>query len=102
QRRAPQSSTHFPYTTLFRSDNFALRESCTPKIATILARSKPSPQGSITNFGPMYQDADAVDFSGNPGGEQEARDQQRHGQCQVRSEEHTSELQSRENLVCRL
>src|SRR2546427_5480789 len=32
----------------------------------------------------------------------EALDQTRHDRCTVRSEEHTSELQSQSNLVCRL
>src|SRR5205085_8860802 len=62
--RRPPTSTLFPYTTLFRSDEAALTEA----FAHL-----------VTNA------AEATS-----------------GQMKPRSEEHTSELQSQSNLVCRL
>src|SRR3712207_9196529 len=72
--RRPPRSTLFPYTTLFRS-NPALSSGLTPFLA----------RGSGMNSGFMIaQVASAALVSEN------------------RSEEHTSELQSRQYLVCRL
>src|SRR5207302_11104718 len=76
--RPPPSSTLFPYTTLFRSLGYA------------------DEQGAGGHRGPMALRAGAgPDRGGGPprSGPAPAR---------RRSEEHTSELQSRENLVCRL
>src|SRR5690349_23387116 len=70
--RRPPRSTLFPYTTLFRSVGRADRG-----------------RDHLDELGP-----DEVE----PGGELAARPHQLGG----RSEEHTSELQSRRDLVCRL
>src|SRR3712207_8645048 len=70
--RRPPRSTLFPYTTLFRS----------PTVSVAGARS-----GDHPPFGPP---------AGWP------RRDQRPGRLGHRSEEHTSELQSRQYLVCRL
>src|SRR3712207_8597764 len=78
--RRPPRSTLFPYTTLFRS-----RHSCrswTP-YGTRLLFSLPK-NGSSTRFA-------------QPGNVPD-----RYGSGLRRSEEHTSELQSRQYLVCRL
>src|SRR5690606_40476447 len=72
--RRPPSPTLFPYTTLFRS-------------GTAPAPGRPSETGSVAR-------RDCSTGSGCPV-DPETRQV-------VRSEEHTSELQSRENLVCRL
>src|SRR3712207_7478186 len=72
--RRPPRSTLFPYTTLFRS----LREGRGPRFP---ARSEP--------LGPLPK---------APVPEQSSNRQRLHS----RSEEHTSELQSRQYLVCRL
>src|SRR5690606_40745177 len=90
--RRPQKSTLFPYTTLFRSRG-------TPRSGTGKRENRgPHPEAS-------RRAVRAVRY--------------RHGNCErlrrpqdmsdptahlprSRSEEHTSELQSRENLVCRL
>src|SRR5688572_31231188 len=71
--RGPPRSTLFPYTTLFRS-----REPCIPEL--------------------IGEDAAAVDVVNC------ARESARLAECvrHCRSEEHTSELQSQSNLVCRL
>src|SRR5438477_9177222 len=70
----PPRSTLFPYTTLFRSARSLLTTSST---TSTTPRPRPtSPATSLT--GPMPRSSSA------------------------RSEEHTSELQSHVNLVCRL
>src|SRR3712207_7924286 len=74
--RRPPRSTLFPYTTLFRSRNQDSRV-CTP--------CKP------------YQACQAADRPGR-----EDIRSRRPCRCNRRSEEHTSELQSRQYLVCRL
>src|SRR5690606_41519862 len=90
------SSTHFPYTTHFRS---IFKKSTMKKMMLLVivaftvcgvsAQELKSPDGKLTmNFKlseigtPTY----TLSYKNTP----------------VRSEEHTSELQSRENLVCRL
>src|SRR5437588_1840841 len=76
--RRPPRSTLFPYTTLFRSvDSCRVEWPCArpgPGPGGVQGRS---PAGRRPGFEPLFQDAD-------------------------RSEEHTSELQSHSDLVCRL
>src|SRR2546430_9010223 len=72
--RRPPRSTLFPYTTLFRSDPVSGRH--------ILFR----PRGDI----PIVESFDL-----SPADEGQQR-------LVIRSEEHTSELQSQSNIVCRL
>src|SRR5207253_10412512 len=88
--RPPPRSTLFPYTTLFRSDY------------NVRIRVKPDGSGVIT---------DGVKMSVNPFDDialEEALRIKERGLAEevivatVRSEEHTSELQSRGHLVCRL
>src|SRR3712207_8480747 len=83
--RRPPRSTLFPYTTLFRSAGVLLlgagRASAHPDRAI-------SPGGNCPDQGPARFRSSV---SGHHG----------HGQP-GRSEEHTSELQSRQYLVCRL
>src|SRR5436309_12158826 len=78
-RRRPPRSTLFPYTTLFRSH-------ATPSRAPRTARCAGHGRLRDTRHRRPDRGFD-VDHSQHPG---------------ERSEEHTSELQSRENLVCRL
>src|SRR5690242_20992657 len=72
--RRPPRSTLFPYTTLFRSPSCAGR-------TTALGRHV------------AHQRRDLGARPGHPGGDVSST---------ARSEEHTSELQSHVNLVCRL
>src|SRR5690606_41637631 len=76
----PPRSTLFPYTTLFRSDQ-------------VRGDDERQPQG-VEPLGHLGADAGL--------GEDPAEGAARAGDEDDRSEEHTSELQSRENLVCRL
>src|SRR5688572_31402249 len=83
----PPSSTLFPYTTLFRSDRVqaechAVRRSLAPLPALVLL-----PDGDPGRVLPLV-----VSAAHGPCGEEYG----------ARSEEHTSELQSQSNLVCRL
>src|SRR5690349_23982257 len=73
--RRPPRSTLFPYTTLFRS-NFSGR-------GPVAVGSS----GAISQFGTLDMGGNVREWCLNPIG---------------RSEEHTSELQSRRDLVCRL
>src|SRR5258708_8418867 len=74
--RRPPRSTLFPYTTLFRSD---------------VEQDRP-----VVVAGQDRVSADVVV------GERKRRDQSSADADDVRSEEHTSELQSPDHLVCRL
>src|SRR5690606_41446124 len=77
--RRPPRSTLFPYTTLFRSSlSFRLGKERKPKISQYCPITAAASRICST----------VVPFMITP--------------SRVRSEEHTSELQSRENLVCRL
>src|SRR3712207_8420260 len=71
--RRPPRSTLFPYTTLFRSQHPPHRADRRRHLGGARRRVQPQPHGGPTHPGPR-----------------------------VRSEEHTSELQSRQYLVCRL
>src|SRR3712207_7063588 len=88
--RRPPRSTLFPYTTLFRSAATARRPSAAACLATPghAPRARPWPCGRRGRPPPRCR---------RPGGP--GRGTARPG---PRSEEHTSELQSRQYLVCRL
>src|SRR3989475_7831142 len=80
--RRPPRSTLFPYTTLFRS-----RAARSPGRARV-RRDGAATSSSVDTSGARRDHGDAMGTGAR-----------RHG---VRSEEHTSELQSQSNLVCRL
>src|SRR3712207_7269053 len=98
--RRPPRSTLFPYTTLFRSEGTQHRVGC-PLIVALHFRKQ-----LVRRAPPLFLDAHAVCAS--------IRDRLRTLRTDVfdddrrdelrlaRSEEHTSELQSRQYLVCRL
>src|SRR3712207_7454608 len=79
--RRPPRSTLFPYTTLFRSDRFSAKSSISISLPAIGS----SNAVSRTVLSVMVQRLESVPDETLP-----------------RSEEHTSELQSRQYLVCRL
>src|SRR3712207_7386554 len=91
--RRPPRSTLFPYTTLFRSDGSpgaATRRSSTPpERRPQLPAERTTQQAQRRRrhgLHPGGDDVVRIDISTSP----------------PRSEEHTSELQSRQYLVCRL
>src|SRR2546430_11877390 len=71
--RRPPRSTLFPYTTLFRSLRSCMRARSERLRRSSARRSEPSASSAVISVGES-----------------------------ARSEEHTSELQSQSNLVCRL
>src|SRR5256885_5752885 len=86
--RRPPRSTLFPYTTLFRS-----RERPDMGAARVTAEQS-SPH--------LQRPFDHVDASSRADGTTDAPDGAKASHAAGRSEEHTSELQSPCNLVCRL
>src|SRR2546430_12372462 len=88
--RRPPRSTLFPYTTLFRSAAHFLHDQ-------FGARKSPSPAGKLQKEGAregyVRFALHGVERANRPGV---------YPLSPRRSEEHTSELQSQSNLVCRL
>src|SRR3712207_7412367 len=88
--RRPPRSTLFPYTTLFRSGR-GRHPTCTPSVAPRpVAPGRPARRASSTGSRTAGVSAPKV------------TDNRDTGDKMARSEEHTSELQSRQYLVCRL
>src|SRR2546430_6031581 len=85
--RRPPRSTLFPYTTLFRSRTAA--------IDTIVATRRADPATLAERQRHLYGIPERVSGA-------ERRLGVIAGMGGIRSEEHTSELQSQSNLVCRL
>src|SRR5260370_4086744 len=84
--RRPPRSTLFPYTTLFRSPFLGLRNGA----------ERPADEADL---------AAKIKAAGAVGPQRQRLFRHHHrlaGRAAVRSEEHTSELQSHLNLVCRL
>src|SRR5438874_10648265 len=81
----PPRSTLFPYTTLFRSEHDG---------------AAPGLDADDLKTGRVA--ADAMDAKARPHLVVALDDPDLEGDHEVRSEEHTSELQSRRDLVCRL
>src|SRR5690349_22634453 len=86
--RRPPRSTLFPYTTLFRS----------PRTSAALSLAGSTAMHMLTDRAPV-KPGDWVLVIGAASGVGSAAIQIAR---QLRSEEHTSELQSRRDLVCRL
>src|SRR2546430_11953777 len=86
--RRPPRSTLFPYTTLFRSYGFNDSDvrSLNLLAELILAAMKPEEEDRLAEISQRL-------VAGDAGGAASPA---------LRSEEHTSELQSQSNLVCRL
>src|SRR3712207_7084504 len=83
--RRPPRSTLFPYTTLFRSRTIA--ELAVPHLADWCAVDVLGEDGAIRRLAVAHVDPEKVAWA---------------HELHERSEEHTSELQSRQYLVCRL
>src|SRR5438874_4948214 len=86
--RLPPRSTLFPYTTLFRSKERPPIKSLppTPQTARWIARGRSARTRRLRSTRDREERPRAIHLA----------------VCGVRSEEHTSELQSRRDLVCRL
>src|SRR5256885_9869609 len=91
--RRPPRSTLFPYTTLFRSGSQSVQSKLLTIAGLVLsacAKSKQSPAIPDSSFARLQQRGET------------AMGVNQYTSQHVRSEEHTSELQSPCNLVCRL
>src|SRR5690606_39530523 len=94
--RRPPGSTLFPYTTLFRSrsitsatsSGWVQGSSCRAPVTSTTSASANSPASRYCHSGGTSWSREGITTVT--------------GSFNRRSEEHTSELQSRENLVCRL
>src|SRR5688572_32705276 len=84
--RRPPRSTLFPYTTLFRSHELSDEEAM-----SVIRKAVKQRQDSVE----QYTNAGRTDLADKEASEIEILKT-------YRSEEHTSELQSQSNLVCRL
>src|SRR5260370_10239391 len=87
--RRPPRSTLFPYTTLFRSlkTRWLVTRERILAMKRIWSNAAAEFHGRFVNFDPIWSWPKPVQPGGPPA---------------LRSEEHTSELQSHLNLVCRL
>src|SRR3712207_8682944 len=88
--RRPPRSTLFPYTTLFRSENRPVEVSFEEADEAVGLRKASSREGT-----PRIVSIAGLDRSACGGTHV-------HATGEIRSEEHTSELQSRQYLLCRL
>src|SRR3712207_9158350 len=100
--RRPPRSTLFPYTTLFRSSTTRVTR-CPADSRTTTAAYRPTVVAPIAGSAPLWGSASLFGSALHRGNLFELFCE-RPGQLQRqrRSEEHTSELQSRQYLVCRL
>src|SRR2546430_12025411 len=92
--RRPPRSTLFPYTTLFRSQKLALALLTGLLVLISPTSGRGEPGESVRSWywqegSPSVDDFDEPQYMPPP-------------HYVLRSEEHTSELQSQSNLVCRL
>src|SRR5258707_10912210 len=88
--RRPPRSTLFPYTTLFRSRSHSKRrEDRNPRLRKFSHPSAQRPRGAQSENRRESRSASQAHSDFLAG-------------FRIRSEEHTSELQSRQYLVCRL
>src|SRR2546430_12588177 len=90
--RRPPRSTLFPYTTLFRSELEAVLESVQPENRLVGVREDARVRLRVDDGGQIVGDQHPLVVPSN----------QLADLIEARSEEHTSELQSQSNLVCRL
>src|SRR3712207_7281690 len=93
--RRPPRSTLFPYTTLFRSGSRAARIGRELEEALVLFEEK----GRLREPAAYHRDPPAL---GEVSGGDRRYPENGFEHLTFRSEEHTSELQSRQYLVCRL
>src|SRR2546422_1147974 len=91
--RRPPRSTLFPYTTLFRSHVLGAKGA-----AALISTARAFPERAAALDLPEAAGANRALFYDRAGRPQSAAELY----ASLRSEEHTSELQSRLHLVCRL
>src|SRR2546430_14841279 len=100
--RRPPRSTLFPYTTLFRSPAWQFSESHVTTINAPPERVYRAIKDTAADDILFFRALIWIRRFGRPGPESILTAPERIPLLDVRSEEHTSELQSQSNLVCRL
>src|SRR3712207_7773273 len=90
--RRPPRSTLFPYTTLFRSRARILGDGCDEPRAFVVPAEERADGLISRHYARLQQEMRVLG----------AHVEHLHRDVPARSEEHTSELQSRQYLVCRL
>src|SRR3712207_7177074 len=90
--RRPPRSTLFPYTTLFRSQNYSNFE-----VVVVDDNSEDRTLEIMKNIKSKQEFSEKLKIISLP-----TKPEDWMGKTWARSEEHTSELQSRQYLVCRL
>src|SRR5207302_4353776 len=97
----PPAPPLFPYTTLFRSGDGTGGSSVGARATTTGSNNRvlPTVSSAVRRVRLTTAELASVTLSRNDPVSAAATSR---GGCGCRSEEHTSELQSRENLVCRL
>src|SRR5690606_39636796 len=100
--RRPPSAAPFPYTTLFRSRR--LHAGRSPAVGPLLEREGAVRVGDREGGELLAVEVDPARVEEAPSGVSDGPRAEALGRVhqRLRSEEHTSELQSREKLVCRL
>src|SRR2546429_6180812 len=96
--RRPPRSTLFPYTTLFRSVATMLDV----PTETVHKLVDDVHRATVLNYDSLVLEGDAESFIASDEATPEMTMLDRERKAYLRSEEHTSELQSRLHLVCRL
>src|SRR5262249_60390232 len=94
--RSPLISTLFPYTTLFRSIHDANGQSI------LVLPCKRDDDGQEVSSEQCQPDNRSAHFGPRQLEGKNPKDHSPDDHCNLRSEEHTSELQSLTNIVCRL
>src|SRR5439155_27150204 len=94
--RLPQRPTLFPYTTLFRSSNTSVPRVHAVAAAMLACTGRDTALAVTVSCSPADRKLTSCFRSGR------GFSPDRTGREKTRSEEHTSELQSRGHLVCRL
>src|SRR5207249_9631102 len=87
--RRPPSTTLFPYTTLFRSRTVPARRTCSSRSTSVPRASRRERGSTRSSCASSERRRGSRCAATGPA-------------CRSRSEQHTSELQSRFDLVCRL
>src|SRR3712207_8804058 len=98
--RRPPRSTLFPYTTLFRSPGRERNAIQLDQVDTLLAGCEHDPPVLDMHAPSAFGTVRGADMMPRAG--REVDDLRIGRRRHLRSEEHTSELQSRQYLVCRL
>src|SRR3712207_8505867 len=97
--RRPPRSTLFPYTTLFRSDDV---EGAKIELQALIFGLQSGQEIIVAGERTDIKDANGAAVPGVRAGELAMIGEVTQAAGEKRSEEHTSELQSRQYLVCRL